>query len=66
MAQAPPSTVAQDMVRGRRSDGKVEYYDPVVRLRKAIYGHPESEAIWDEHLGTRLKREGWLPVLNQP
>jgi hypothetical protein len=43
-----------------------KYYDPVVRLRKAIYGHPESEAIWDAYLGLRLKKEGWLPVLNQP
>ncbi|WP_288992781.1 hypothetical protein, partial [uncultured Marinobacter sp.] len=43
-----------------------KYYDPVVRLKKALYGHPESEAIWDEHLGSRLRKEGWLPVLNQP
>jgi hypothetical protein len=43
-----------------------KFYDPVVQLKKAIYGHPESEAIWDAHLGARLRLEGWLPVLNQP
>jgi hypothetical protein len=48
------------------ADGTPLYYDPVLRLRKAIYGHPESEAVWDEHLGARLKKEGWLQVVNQP
>jgi hypothetical protein len=47
-------------------DGTSRFYDPVVQLRKALYGHPESEAIWDKHLGQRLKSVGWLPVSNQP
>jgi hypothetical protein len=49
-----------------KEDGTPVFYDPVVRLKKALYGHPESEAIWDRHLGDRLKKEGWLPVQNQP
>ncbi len=31
-------------------DGTSKFYDPVVRFRKALHGHPESEAIWDKHL----------------
>ena len=41
------------------------YHDPVVRLHKAIYGHPESEAAWDEYLAKHLRKSGWLPASGQ-
>ena len=42
------------------------FKDPCVRLQKGIYGHPESEAAWDTHLGKHLKSKGWLPVGRSP
>eukprot|EP00972_Heterocapsa_arctica_P114346 16441962-Heterocapsa_arctica.AAC.1 len=43
-----------------------KFYDPVVRFNKAIYGHPESEAIWDDFLGAGLNKLGWIQITNQP
>ena len=30
------------------------------RLRLALYGHPESGALWDKHLSAILTRLGWV------
>ena len=38
----------------------------MVCLRKAIYGHPESEAAWDAYLHKHLASLGWKPVPGQP
>ena len=35
-------------------DGKPIYSDPVVPLLKALYGHPESGALWEKHLASIL------------
>jgi len=36
--------------------------DPVMRLHKALYGHPRSGGDWDQHLGRVLRAQGWVPV----
>ena len=35
---------------------------PVVRLRKAIYGHPNSGSYWEEHCNKFLKEAGFKPI----
>ena len=40
-------------------DGKPIYSDPVVPLLKALYGHPESGALWEKHLASILTELKW-------
>ena len=35
---------------------------PVVRLRKALYGHPDSGGFWEEHCNKRLSEAGFKPI----
>eukprot|EP00971_Amphidinium_carterae_P351600 6492186-Amphidinium_carterae.2 len=39
--------------------GNPRYKNPVCRLKKALYGHPESGAVWEKHLEKVLKKLGW-------
>eukprot|EP00971_Amphidinium_carterae_P115257 2283084-Amphidinium_carterae.1 len=39
--------------------GQPLYRTPVCRLKKALYGHPESGAVWEKHLEGVLKKLGW-------
>ena len=43
-----------------------KFQDPVCRLIKALYGHPESGAIWQVHLDVRLKALGWQMIRELP
>ena len=36
------------------------FRDPVCRFRLALYGHPESGALWDKHFSAILTRLGWV------
>ena len=36
--------------------------DLVLKLSRALYGHPRSGGDWDQHLGRILKGRGWTPV----
>ena len=36
--------------------------DPVVRLRKALYGHPDAHGLWERHLEKGLAEVGFLPI----
>ena len=36
---------------------------PVVRLRKAFYGHPDSGGFWEEHCNERLSEAGFKPIV---
>ena len=40
-------------------NGVPKFHDPVVLLVKALYGHPESGALWDRHLAKHLTDLGW-------
>ena len=44
------------------ADGTAEYKDPVRILKRALYGHPESGAIWDKKMHKVMKECGFLHV----
>ena len=44
------------------ADGSPKYKDPVCVLKRALYGHPESGAIWDKKMRKVMKECGFLPV----
>ena len=35
---------------------------PVVRLRKALYGHPDSGTFWEEHCDKKVRSCGFIPI----
>ena len=39
---------------------------PVVRLIKALYGHPEAGAHWERHLEAIIKKLGGNPIKDHP
>ena len=39
---------------------------PVVRLVKALYGHPEAGGHWERHLEAIIKQMGGVPIKNHP
>ena len=43
-------------------DGAPLFRDPVVQLARALYGHPESGALWEQHLANILREQGWSPI----
>ena len=47
-------------------DGKPIYADPIVPLLKALYGHPESGALWEKHLSSILITPGWKKCDSHP
>ena len=42
------------------------FRDPVVLLLKALYGHPESGAVWEGHLRKALTGLGWGEIESWP
>ena len=36
--------------------------DPVVRVRKALYGHPDAPGLWERHLEEKLSEVGFEPL----
>ena len=36
-----------------------KFKDPVVRLRLALYGHPDSGGFWEKHCEQKLKQVGF-------
>eukprot|EP00972_Heterocapsa_arctica_P040418 5953313-Heterocapsa_arctica.AAC.1 len=35
---------------------------PVVQLKKALYGHPDSGTFWEKHCDKHVRAVGFLPV----
>ena len=48
------------------ANSEPKYWDPVCPLERALYGHPESGAIWEKHLATILEELGWERVAAHP
>jgi hypothetical protein len=48
------------------SKGQPKFWDPVCPLQRALYGHPESGAIWEKHLASILEDLGWVRVPAHP
>ena len=36
--------------------------DPVVRVRKALYGHPDAPGLWERHLEQGLSEVDFEPI----
>ena len=61
------------MTDGLKS-GREIYSRPVVKLRIALYGHPDSGGLWEQHCESQLKAvgfimpdpEGWPSVFFHP
>ena len=45
---------------------KPKYRNPYVLLIKALYGHPESGALWEKLLAGALKKRGWTSIPEWP
>ena len=43
-----------------------KYRKPVVRMRKALCGHPNAGGYWERHCAKQLRKLGWEPVRNWP
>ena len=43
-----------------------KYHDPVVPMRLALYGHPDSGGYWEEHCSKQLISVGFTPVPEWP
>ena len=50
----------------RRTASPTTYWNLVCPLQKALYGHPESGAIWEKHLSSILEELGWERVAARP
>ena len=40
-----------------------KFWNPLVPLVLALYGHPDSGGLWEQHLNTQLGSVGWRQVL---
>jgi len=47
-------------------DHQPRYHRPVVRLLRALYGHPDAGAFWEEHCDTAVRGVGFDPIPNWP
>ena len=45
-----------------RSKEMKKFYRPVVQLKKALYGHPDSGTSWEEHCDSEARHAGFMPV----
>jgi hypothetical protein len=48
------------------ADGTAKYRDPVVILKKALYGHPESGPMWDKKLHQCMRTAGFKALEGSP
>ena len=49
-------------VRQWYDKNKHKFQHPVFRLRKALYGHPDSGTYWEQHCDEALKTVGFHPI----
>eukprot|EP00973_Karenia_brevis_P040383 5580145-Karenia_brevis.AAC.1 len=38
-----------------------DFRRPVVRMRKALYGHPDAGTFWEKHCDERVQAAGYMP-----
>ena len=44
-------------------DWEKKYWQPMVPMLLALYGHPDSGGIWENHLNSRVVKQGWKQIL---
>ena len=42
--------------------GAPRFTDPVCRLKKALYGHPDAGTYWEQHAEKHLRSVGFAPI----
>ena len=47
-------------------NGECRYDKPVVRLLKALYGHPDSGSFWEQKCDLHCKSVGFAPIPDWP
>ena len=47
-------------------NGKLKYKRPAVKLRKALYGHPDAGTCWERHCDRCLRSQGFEPIADWP
>ena len=71
-----PSVVNQGMAKNKQmlfkhmskqplmeSQHGLKYWKPMVPMVLALYGHPDSGGIWEQHLNASLAKKGWRQIL---
>lgn len=48
------------------ADWHKRFKEPVVRLKRALYGHPLAGEIWHEHIETAIRKLGYKSMLEWP
>ena len=48
------------------ADGSCKYHRPVVKLLRALYGHPDSGSYWEEHCNAHCVACGFVPIPDWP
>ena len=44
-------------------DSEKKYWQPMVPMLLALYGHPDSGGIGEQHLNSRVVKQGWKQIL---
>ena len=44
------------------SKGNAKFRQPVCKLLKALYGHPDSGGIWEQHCDSHLRKVGFVEI----
>ena len=47
-------------------DGSAKYQKPVVKMLRALYGHPDAGTFWEEHCDGAVKSIGFDAIPNWP
>ena len=48
------------------ADGNPLYQKPVIRLLRALYGHPDSGTFWEEYCNGHCTSVGFVPIPDSP
>ena len=62
----PPEGWPDVMLSSICKDAGQEFRTPVVRLKRALYGHPDSGGFWEEHCNKCLAQAGFQPIRAWP
>ena len=57
---------APEQVRVWYDKNRSKFTKPVLRLKKALYGHPDSGTYWERHCDRSLQSVGFEPIINWP
>ena len=61
-ALLPEEAWPDDWFIGPKENGVCKYKNPVVRMVRALYGHPDAGTCWEQHSFRRLKEKGFEEI----